>query len=338
MRPSHVPHLLRALRMAALCALLAGLSGCMQINTLVQLKADGSADITERVRFSRRLLDLGEKAGGELNIASLLEEAAAQKRMANMGEGITLTSHKIEDVEGGARESVTVYHIADANNFTYVSPFLAYTDYASNNKVKLTVKPIYEGTWWGRRAGKMAVSFDYIKKPEGPPQLKEGEKPPPGPTPAELQVIRELRPIFKDIMKDFRLKLSFESYAPLSSSNIGHRGSKAGTKRADLLNFSDQDLDNWGGNFLENEEIMVELLRWNLGGHNVVSHTKGFVSNQTLPVFLPTIPRAGEIYFAPSQDLFDKHFEGKKITFYYEKGPQKTRPATFKEIGHKEKP
>ena len=38
-------------------------AGCLQIETRVKLNPDGSATVTERVLFTRRLLDLSNKEG-----------------------------------------------------------------------------------------------------------------------------------------------------------------------------------------------------------------------------------------------------------------------------------
>lgn len=332
----------RTFGLAASALLLALCSGCMQIDTLVQLHEDSSATITEKVRFSKRLLDLGEKAGPDLDIAKFLTKEAASQRMASMGEGIQMTSHEVKEVEGGARESVAVYKIPDINNFRYISPFLAYADYPDNNAMKLTLSPIYQRDF-GRNdaAGKMTVNFEPVKPAKSQPRPKEGEPPPKGPTPAELQVIRDLRPIFQDILKDFKLKLTFESYATIWATGFGHRGARAGTHRADLINFSDKDLDNFGSVFIENEEIMVDLLRWDVGSKNVCEHVKNFTNNLTLPIFLPRgSPNAwygvgSEVLFAPSRPMFDKHFAGKKLTFVYDRSPNRTRDASWDEIGWK---
>ncbi|MFO7898187.1 MAG: hypothetical protein R6V58_03900 [Planctomycetota bacterium] len=142
-----------------LAALLAALSGCLQIDTHIKLYEDGSATVTEKLRFSKRLLDLEAKQAADLRLSSLLTRKAALDRMKHMGKGIELVSHKIHDVEKGARESLAVFRIADLNDFRYVSPFLAYVDYPKNNVIRAKLYPLYKSENYVGVAGQMAVVF-----------------------------------------------------------------------------------------------------------------------------------------------------------------------------------
>ncbi|MDD4890199.1 MAG: hypothetical protein PHU85_09745, partial [Phycisphaerae bacterium] len=101
--------------------------------------------------------------------------------------------------------------------------------------------------------------------------------------------------------------------------------------------------------FLENEEIMLDLLRGNIGSRNVVDHTSGYPGNLTLPVFLPwgsafAYWRSGdEICFRPSRQLFDKYFAkdtknpSRPAVLDYSRWapspPDKLVPARFESIG-----
>jgi len=315
------------------------LSGCVELDTHVKLEADGSATITERLVFSRRLLDLDTGKDGGPRLEDLLGKAAAQRRMKQMGEGITLVRHEVSDGDQASRVSLAVFRIDDLAKFRYISPFLAYTDYAENNAIRFDVEPVYEGTWWGRKAGDIAVAARPVQKPQAEVRPKEGDPVEAGPTPRQLQSLRELQPVFQDMARGMRIRLVFESYGPLRKTGFGHRGWRSGSSLAELIDFSDEDMDNFGTLLLENEEVMLELLRGKLGGANVVENVANFVSNVTVPVYLPrgsahNDNNRDEIYLPPSQELFNKHFQGKKLTFYFEKGPDKTRPATFKEIGY----
>ncbi len=331
------PNIIRRARWFALFALL--LAGCVELDTHVKLEPDGSATVTERLVFSRRLLDLDTGKDGGPRLEDLLGKAAVQRRMRQMGEGITLVRHGVSDGDQASRVSQTVFHIDDLAKFRYISPFLAYADYAANNAIRFDVEPVYEGTWWGRKAGDIAVAARPVEKPESEVRPKEGEPVPAGPTPLELQTLRQLQPVFQDMAKGMRIRLVFESYGPLRTTGFGYRGRRSGAAHAELVDFSDEDMDNFGTLLLENEEVMLELLRGKLGGANVVENVANFVSNVTVPVYLPrgsahNDNNRDEIYLPPSQELFNKHFQGKKLTFYFEKGPDKTRPATFKEIGY----
>ncbi len=317
-------------------------TGCFELETTIKIRRDGGATITERVRFSKQLLDFDVNQEGKEKVADLLGKEAVLKRMKHMGKGITLKSHSIKAVEKGAMESIAVFEIDDIQELRYASPFLAYQDYAENNMVKVHMEPAFQTNSSGRwRAGTITVWLRPVKPPKRDFPPKEGEPIPKPATPLELQQIRQIQPIFKDMMQGLKVKLSFESYAPLKKVGFGYRGRRSGDSHCDWINFSSENSDKYGINFLDNEEVLLELLRGQTGGKNLIEHVSGFVNNRTVPVFLGYGSRHGyiggeRISFPPSKTLFDKHFKGKMLTFVYEKGPNRTRPASFEEIGERE--
>lgn len=313
-----------------LAVALALLAGCLQIETHVRLHEDGSATITERIRLSQRLLEANTRSGGGPDILQSIGKEAALERMKAMGKGMELESHEVRQAEGGAKEAIAVYRIGDISNFRYVSPYLAALDYPKHSVLQCTLFPVYESTWYGRRAGQMAVIFK-------PASEQRGNPPEPGksPTPLDQQVLRDLRPVFADMLKDFHVRFTFESYAPLRFRQYyRYRGQGAGTKTYDLIDFSDRDLDKYGYDFLRNEEIMLELLGLRADGPNTVGHVAEHGSNSTVPVYHPR--GTPEIYFNPSRALFDRLFQGKTLKFEERDGG--ARPADFNEIGYKEAP
>jgi hypothetical protein len=321
-------------RLMFIAAIACCLGGCFQLETVIKVQPDGGATITERVRFSQRLLELdtlGQRAGDASTaprLSDMLTRQAAEQRLRQMGEGVRLVSHEVRDAEHGSREAIAVYAIDDIRGLQYTSPFLAAQDYATSSKVKGEFFPLYEGTWWGRRGGEMAIDFKLVGPP---PKPADDAAQPPSPSPADLQVLRDLQPVFRDMAKDFHVRVTVESYAPVRG-RYRHRNFREDTKLFDLIDFSGRDLDRLGGGFLDNEEIMLDLLRGNLATENITKNVEDYSSNVTVPVFHPR--GCGEIWFKPSRELFDRYFTGKMITFYFEKGPDRTRPATFKEIGY----
>jgi hypothetical protein len=326
------------LAMLTLCT-----AGCFELETTIKMRRDGGATITERVRFSQRLLDFDVNQDGTIKLADLLTKQAVLDRMKHMGKDIQLKSHEIKDVENGAKESVAVFEIDDISELRYASPFLAYLDYAENNIVKFNMEPVLvsnsSGLW---RAGTISVWLQPLSQPKRDFPPKEGDPPRKEPSPLELQKIRQVQPIFKDMMKGMKVKLTFESYAPLRQVNFGYRGRRSGDYHCDVINFSADNFDKYGINILDNEEVLLELLRGETGGKNIIEHVAGFANNRTVPVFLGYGSRhgnvrGGRISFPPSQTLFDRHFDGKMLTFVFEKGPKRTRPASFEEVGEREK-
>lgn len=311
-------------------------SGCFELETTIRVQEDGGATIVERFVLSEALLDLdaGGTAGPGLRVADLLSRKSVEARRAKMGEGLEILEHVVRDAPGGGRESRTVFRIADLGKFRYASPFLGVLGPdVPDSTVACSMFPVYEGTWWGRRAGEMGLDFKPVVKLPPPPDPKAPR--PKGPAPADLQVLRDLQPVFRDLCRGVRIRVSVESYAPVRCRGRIRNGG-AGTKIVDLIDFSDDDLDRFGDAFLENEEVMLALLRGDVAAPVVVSHVQEHASNSTVPVFHPQ--GCGEIWFAPSRPLFDRLFQGKMLTFYFEKGPDRTRPAKFDEVGYKPPP
>jgi hypothetical protein len=157
----------------------------------------------------------------------------------------------------------------------------------------------------------------------------------------DLQAFRELGPVFRDVLRDFQIRLTFESYAPVFFG-YNPRGRSSRVKSVDIINVTDRDLDAYGYNFFENEEVMVDLVRWELGSADVVNQVKDYGANSTLPVFSPLGSNhmwwsgSGNIHFRTSKALFDKYFTGKKLDFaeWQASPPDKHVPADFKAHGY----
>jgi hypothetical protein len=316
------------------------LSGCFELDTRIKLNPDGSATITEKLRFSQQLLDLGSKESGELRIAELLTREAVQERMKQMGKGVRLVSHEVRDVENGARESLAVFQVDDINDYQYASPFLAYVDYRENCLIRCQMVPLLKSRNYAGTAGEMAMAFRPLKPPVSEIRLKEGTPPPRGPSPRELQALRQVLPVFADLLRGFKVRLTFESYAPITITGFGWRDRRTGTSIVDLLHVTDRDLDWHGVKFLENEEIVLDLLRGRLGSLNIAETVRHFQDNHTVPLFLPwgsaNAPwrQSDEICFRPSKQLFDRHMAGKMLDFdRWQSTGKNIRPAKFEEVG-----
>lgn len=308
----------------AMVSLLLMAGGCLQLEVDIALQPDGSAIVTERLQFSQALLDLEDAKAPRL--APLLTRQAAEARMKFMGEGVTLREHNTRQGERASRESVTVFMVADLDKFTYVTPFLPPD--GGEELLALTTRfhaPLRDGSSWEHLAGWLGVNFSPVNQRgrRRPPATQ----PDPPPTPAELQIVRELRPVMADLMSSFRLKMTFTSYAPVLRSSFGWRGSRTGTNVVDLIDFApDQNNDMHGMPWLDNEEIMLDMLRWRWDSPVLAAHLQGWASNPTLPA----VHRQGQVYFKPARPLFDRFFAGKTLT-HHRTGET---PARFEVIGY----
>ncbi|MFO7897610.1 MAG: hypothetical protein R6V58_00955 [Planctomycetota bacterium] len=323
-------------RAAVVVALALWGGGCLQLETQVELHEDGSATVTERVRFSKRLLDLASKEGGALQLAPLLEKKSAVDRAKLMGKGVRLRSHEVREVAGGDRECVTVYHVDDIGDLTYVSPFCGNAGYP--HRVRFSIGPNLSSRWTGYRAGEMTVHLRPYKVPESrqEPARKKGEDTPKPPAPSRVQGYRELAPVFRDMLEGFQVRMTFQCYAPVRVRE-GLRGSRtwmdprvAGIKTVTIVDFDDEARDKYGYPFVENEELMIDLLRWHLDSSTMKAHLEGWKDNRTLPV----LRGRATIWFRPSRPLFEEHFKGKTLDYGKHGGKKK---ATFERIGHKDR-
>jgi len=319
--------------------LLLGAGGCLQIEARLKLLEDGTATLTERVRFSRRLIDLAGKE--EDALLALLSKQAVLERMGRMGKGIRLVRHEVRDAEGASRESLAIFAIDDLNGFQYMSPWPAYLDYPENNTVRCKMEPLYKGRPYAQgSAGMISVSFHHLAKPKAEERLPEDAPPPKDVSPLECQAYRELAPMFRDMLKGFQVRFTFETFSPVMSG-LGVRGRRAGATSVDLINVTDRDRDKWGALFLENEELMLDLVRWQLGSRDIATHVREHATNLTLPVFMPFGSRhmwwtgGHNIAFPPSRQLFDRHFKGRKLDFsqWQPSPPEKHELATWERIG-----
>jgi hypothetical protein len=315
----------------------------MQIETRVKLETDGTATITERVRFSNRILDMKLDGSGVPDMNTLLAKSTAERRAQQLGETCKLVSFDAKPTANG-KEIISVYKIDDLNQLRYVSPYVSYLDYASNNAIKFRLEPVYKSRpYQDSKAGEISVALLHEKPPKGTPPLDKNQKPPAGPAPSELQIFRELMPAVKDMLEGFEFRLTFESYANIKHTGHGLRNKEAKPTEIDLFWFNDRQLDKYGSRFLDNEEVCLALVRLDFGDRNLVEQMRDYATNNTMPVMFPlgsaTMWHSGgkEIGFAPSKALFDKFFTGKKLDHseWQASSPDKHVDADFSKIGWK---
>jgi hypothetical protein len=325
-----IPRHARRLWLPTVLAVLLSTTGCLQVDTRVKVNKDGSATVTERIQFSSRLLDLAEKQKAGKDLRRFLSKEHVLKRVEQMGKGAKLVKHTIRDGEKGSRECVSVIEIPNLSHLRYTSPFLANHNYPKHTVLKFSLVPILKSHWhYQYWAGRMAVHV-------GPETRERGGRGAAkrAPSPADLQVYRDLRPVFRDILQGFRVRLVVESYAPIYMARgyFRYRGQMSATREYDLIDFSWKDFDRAGRDFLNNEEIMLELLRFHLSGGDLMATIKEHAGNYSVPVYHPHGVPA--IVFRPSRELFDRHFKGKLLDFGEKRGGK--RKANWNEIGLKD--
>jgi hypothetical protein len=285
---------------------LAAVAGCLHVEVSVQMHENGGATITERVRFTRRLLELDADTPTKQKLARLLDRDAVERRASHMGKGIKIASHKVSELQDGSLESRAVYTIPEIENLRLINPFVH--DAAPGRVMRIHFSPIYKRVHSYHKVGELMM---YLVPAERPKRRRgDDEEPPPPPTPAELQTLRDLQPVFADLMQGLEFKLRLTATKPISSGAIRHR--KSASKTINLISFTASDLDAHGRKFIENEELMLSILLLRFDAPNLVQHSSGFPNNLTVPVLRGRRPYASTRFrIKPTRALFKKYYHGR---------------------------
>jgi len=177
--------------------------GCIKIRLTVQLNEDGTGQVVEDIVFGEKLVGAAKRLKNVPSIEELTSDEQLQKRVAHMGKGVKLTGKKIEKQTDGSVRLRATYAFADINELRLAPiPFgpgwedlqLAF---------KLQVVPNLEADHhlailWQTPQGK---ERGHSEKPALPPLSER-----------EAQQIRQLLPVFKDMLEGFELKLRLEVY------------------------------------------------------------------------------------------------------------------------------
>jgi len=312
--------------------LLLAVAGCVELDLHIKLKPDGSATVTETVRLSEQVLDLASTLPADKGLEILLKKDRAAERVALMGKGVTLVSHTVNTLPGGAKESVTVYAIPDVNDLLVCSPAVCYLEYETSPMTFIHGPHYTDGS--GYNIGRMHVhAITRRKTKRWPRENPYGLKPPPPKaSPAELQKYRDLLPVFKDLMRGFSLTVRIDCYAPVRTAT--RRNIKSDTHDYFVMLFNDKNLDNFGTEILDSEEFMLALIRWDLQSPHVIDVVKHCQQNLAVPVWAPyrgmVTPWQRYISLTPSAFLFNKYFKGKPTYFGGDLDVPKPKGTSFK--------
>lgn len=216
--------------------------GCVKIRLTVQLNEDGSGQVVEDIIFGEKLVDAAKRLKDVPTIEELTSDEQLKRRVAHMGKGVKLAGKKVERQTDGSVRLVATYAFEDINELKLAPvPFgpgwedlhLAFKFQVLPNLDADHHLAITFHTPEGKERGN-------VQKPELPPLPER-----------EAQQIRQLLPIFKDMLEGFELKLRLEIYdankwASLTKGHqIGYRNFlSAGGGRLTVFQITDRHLLN----------------------------------------------------------------------------------------------
>jgi hypothetical protein len=282
-------------------ALLVG--GCVQVDVTVALhENDGGATITERLRLSRKLQDACTSEAELKRALGFLSKERALERTKSMGKGVTLASHKTSKLPDGSLETVVVYKIPEVEDLRLHNPMFETQPPSTAMRLVQYPKPIYKGS----KIKHIVLEVKPLSKRSKPyPQgmIKKAV------TPAERQVLRELRPLMLDMLDDFRMRVRVEVPTRFTGGKL--RNIRETPKTATLFSLSGRNRDAHGNGFFENEEILIALLRMDLDSGLIDRHTnRAFLHNGGVPVFRGSGHGLAFVFY-PTRHLAKKFLNGK---------------------------
>jgi len=274
-------------------------AGCLEVEVSVDMHQDGSATITERVRLSRELLELDRRLDRDPKAEDLVGRAQIDRRAEQMGEGVVVERYEVERGEDGSIEARTVYRIPDIEDLRLVNPFLAHD--RVGRVMRIQFSPMYEPRTGWHRVGHLGMSL--VTAEEAPPLPEDLEEAAPAAsTPADLQTLRNLRPVFADLLSNSEVTIRL-SYPDDSEHD--------GVGRIVLFSFRGDDLDAHGRRFLENEEVMLRILQLDFEAGIIRENVREGRHRPTGPTFRGRWWGYQRFRIPPTEHLFEKYFKGR---------------------------
>jgi len=185
------------------CVLLS--SGCLKILYHVQLEDDARGVVTEVVKVERKALMLEKSVEGMTPFEGLLVEERARERAKLMNA--ELVRFEVVRTRDGGLQSTASYAF----------------DHISRLRLPLYPWPTAStGTYWQKALMGFAYSDDEVRRirqlwiftvppeDEGDARAPADPKAPKRSTPAELQQLRRLLPIFRDMIQGFQMFVRFQ--------------------------------------------------------------------------------------------------------------------------------
>ncbi|MCX7806501.1 MAG: hypothetical protein N3A38_15140 [Planctomycetota bacterium] len=259
----------RVCRILASLGLAAAAGGCLEAGYVIRLDEDGGGRVTETLGFASRLLRLEARlpeAKGR-KIADLLTRERVEERAKAMGEGVSVEDWKLEDTPEGGKRMTTVYRFKDINKLTLCMFPMGHGWDRYDMKFEYSVSNNPKAPW----IHLACVYENMIKHQDVTPGWHADRRTLPTVSEQEMQDIRRLLPVFKDMIRGFRLTVRLEVYE-LSKwasytrgraicAHANHISMTGG--RETLLDVRDMDL-------IANDDALLVLASWRQLGNEIL--------------------------------------------------------------------
>ncbi len=256
-------------RIVALLGLAAAAGGCLEAGYVIRLDEDGSGRVTETLGFAPRLLRLEARLPGARGrkIADLLTRARVEERAKEMGEGVSVEDWKLEDTSDGGKRMTTVYRFKDINKITLCmfpmgqgwDKYGMKFEYSASNDPKAR---------WIHLA---CVYENMIKHQDKTPGWNADKRSFPAVSEQEMQEVRRLLPIFKDMVKGFRLTVRLEVYelSKWASYSRGH-AICAHANHISITGGRETLIDVRDADLIANDDALLVLASWRQLGNEIL--------------------------------------------------------------------
>ena len=201
-----------------------GMCSCLQVESTITLKKDGSGTITEELLLGEQMVQMmqmgmaqAQQAGGKVEdpMAKMMDKAKAKARAKGMGEGVEFVS--IEKIDAGGKLGMrTIFKFSDINKLRYSNAGAMGMDDMPGAKKK-----------GGGDANKDAPIFKYAdgkltimqKHPKGDNDAAEAVEA------AEDKMNEQEKAMFdgmKEMMKDMRMTMKLKFEPGIAKTNATH--------------------------------------------------------------------------------------------------------------------
>ena len=198
----------QSLILSAMAGLGLLVSSCLQVESTISVKKDGSGTITEELVFGEQMVMMmqmgaaqgGPGAAGKDPMAQMLDKTKAQARAKKMGEGVELVS--VEKIDAKGKLGIkTIYKFSDINKLTYSGA--SAMDLGDMPGAQAEEKAEDAGTSFKLVDGTLTI----IQKKPGKEKGEDKEDKPELPDEMEEQAMAMMQGMMKDMRMSMKIKI-----------------------------------------------------------------------------------------------------------------------------------